>query len=274
MIKRTITFFLLLLMVVFGLSGCSSKDDLVEENGEVLSEREVVDTLEDAGLLLERTSAKSPLEDELNINPIVYNLNGTDDKIFIYVFNYTADRKEVFPESQASAEGNSQIFTGKNTAIVLQSTEESEYYFDFYTKIGEEVFSGMHDIKNVIFEGEGSLFNIVLNINYYEYEWNDREGNVNIESEGRTSSKITYKGENYEETSELVLIYSWEEDGEELSRERRVYSSSLFNKDGFYKMPPSSASETFPREGDTINLTVKTNGVEENFQLTGQPASL
>ena len=260
-------------LLLIPLTGCSLKDEIIKESLPKLSEQDVVKALEHEGFRLESTTAENSLEDEVNLNPAAYKINNTEDKLFIYTFNFIADRKEVFPERTASENDNSKLFSAKNVVILYRAADDSPYFINNISIIEEVVFSQLHDLKHVTFEGEGDIFDVLLDVNYYEYEWNDRDGNTNREILGRTSSTITYKGETAEQITELILSYSWQKDGEEINQERRVFSASVFDEEHVYSFRQSPFKNDFPRKNNVVDLIVKTNGVEESFQITGKPVN-
>ncbi|MCF8023591.1 MAG: hypothetical protein K9L17_12970 [Clostridiales bacterium] len=255
---------LLMLVATFScvaLMGCEEKNTEEARVGPgegLLTEKKVVNKLEEKLDLKQAYNLESPIDKDIAINPSTYTLGNGDGNLFIYVFESIEDRYEMFPAdlsffSIQENEGYEYIlYNAKNAAIVFKP--EGAEPFKIFSKISDVAYNQLNDINKKEFKGEGEYWKIKLSASYFNYklESNKQTGY------GTFTYNLDYKGEETEKVNSIMLWYV-DYPGK---RTKRGVGKRKLNSDSTLELSLSENIDGFPigLKKEEIEVFVEWNG--------------
>ncbi|TCK92673.1 hypothetical protein EDC19_1827 [Natranaerovirga hydrolytica] len=257
------------LIIIMVLSGCTKDQGPSLKEG-LFSNEDVKRILEEEGLDLTKVSEQPSMKVDTNITPTSYEVGENEDTLFIYSFDSISSCKEFLSifHSTYNIENENlllHIYAAKNIAIVYEPPQEfSAATAAVSQNISNAVFYRMNDVKKVAFQGGGDYWNTNLDLEYFEYEWEDDKGEERLEYYGRYELSMTFLDENSEEVSDLVYQFSINENrsiGERISSQE---GESVLEKGATYSR---SSTIDRPIENEALDFMIEWNNYEENFTL-------
>lgn len=254
----------LLLMVSLITAGCekagpSSKVPLTLES--------VVQTFEREGVPLEKDTSTSPEKYRLNgVEPTIFWMGGTQERLLIYIFDSLDDTEEFWDFLGLEQ------FTALNALIKYIPAQQPESRDDYrnYIKtsktISTIVFDKLNEGKRVVYKGEGENWEATVKLQYYQHWMTDENGINHYSNYHMQSHDLHYKKPDIKEVGEVSVKF-------EGSGHSFEATDTTLDHNGYLNAGSSGSSGYLgakPRE-EIYHVTVEWNGKEEKFDLRAQP---
>lgn len=236
-----------------------------------LTHDQVESILKEEGLDLIEVRAQSPVKENIPITPKSYTIGEENGKLFVYQFDTIAMRKEYFPFSFAGPvervnDSIYLLFVAKNVAIIcgpVPRTAGGQLLVNS-DKLIRAVFYEMHEIQEEDFQGQGDYWDVSLDLEFFEYEWEDNKGEQQIDFHQHSKLQFHYLGSNPKEVSEMRYTCYYSETGK--------VTQGIFSDEGFldeHGAWSESGAVVFdePIEQDVIEMIIEWNGNEERIKM-------
>ncbi len=279
MIKRSIIVCGLILMIILHV-GCNNAD--IDENKdndftvEGLTEKEIIQTFKDQGIKLKQSDMQ--IKDKYileEVKPKIYELNDSNDYLFIYIFKSLNDRersemdreyREIYKDFCVEENLGWLASPAKNALIIHipnapKENDDEEYkkYFMRLKEIKRIVFEDLNDAKEIVFKGETENWKGEYKVMYYEYFMQYEEGRIGYDSYEETTGELVYKG-NRKNVETINYEY-------EISAGSGGSGTRHLNKDGKLSLGTTGGSGSITRKDSVIKLKIQWNGKTEIMEL-------
>jgi len=258
---------LLVLLVIVSLisSGCEKAETT---SMAPLTLEAVVQTFEKEGVPLEEDTSTSPEEFRLNaVEPAIFRMGGTQERLLIYIFDSPDDIEEFFYDFFGWEQ-----FTALNALIQYipaENPESRDNYRNFFKTsktISTIVFDKLNDGKRVVYKGEGENWEAAVKLQYYHHWMIDKRGTNHYSNCHMQSYDLHYKNLDIKKVGEVSVKFEGNGHSSECTGGTLDHNGHLNAGGG----GSNGYLGVEPRE-EIYHVTVKWNGKEEKFDLRAQP---
>lgn len=266
MFGATITILTIITVIAIGVLGYKAGE---KSKKNVLTLKTVVRTFKAEGLNLKE--AKVKLSDDYILNgvePAIYNIGKSEDKLLIYTFKSFGEKKEILEEIDRFKDNFSYeeiTYNAKNILIVFkpnqipETQEELENMEEVLNSISIVVFENLNEGKERAYKNETENWDAVLTLKYYE-DWLEEDGIIRHDSYYAATPSISYKKADIENVGPITFEYK-------IGNITGSSEGFTLGDEGYTNIGSIIGNGPIPSEDDEVHFTIKWGDREEEIIL-------
>ena len=204
--NQVVRMLLILLSLSLVVTGCASSATEEDELAQPLSLTEIARALENNGLKLV-PDKEEPAPELSNVKPAVFQIEGSDCRLLVYLFPTIEQRRE----AEKEYDGKSMVahfykkdkalfspFSAKNAVIAYYIPEVGERELSTLPMPGMEmvrntVFATLNEGQEIIYEGESDHWKAKVVVRYHHYFFKNEKGVLCNDLGGTREVLVRYK---------------------------------------------------------------------------------
>lgn len=134
-----------------------------------------------------------------------------------------------------------------------------------FNHIARAVFYGMHEVKEETFLGQGDYWDARLHVEYFEYPWENNDGEQELEFHQQSTLTLQFMGNDPEVINELGYTVTFEKTEMGYSSGGTICTEQgVLDENGAFRWSNITRKRT---EEDSLELFIEWDDGEEKFNL-------